>query len=84
MSNFDDIFAPAPQAEDFDKEAWAAKKKAERDERYATADATDEKICAAGGKIRAILDVQAKFHRYSATNARLILHDIKNDSNLGD
>lgn len=37
MSNFDDIFEPAPQAEDFDKEAWAAKKKAERDERYATA-----------------------------------------------
>ena len=32
MSNFDDIFEPAPQAEDFDKEAWAAKKKAERDE----------------------------------------------------
>ena len=29
MSNFDDIFEPAPQAEDFDKEAWAAKKKAE-------------------------------------------------------
>ena len=31
-NNFDDIFEPAPQAEDFDKEAWAAKKKAERDE----------------------------------------------------
>ena len=27
MSNFDDIFEPAPQAEDFDKEAWAAKKR---------------------------------------------------------
>ena len=32
MSNFDDLFDPAPQNEDFDKEAWAAKKKAERDE----------------------------------------------------
>ena len=30
MSNFDDIFEPAPQAEDFDKETWAAKKKAEQ------------------------------------------------------
>ena len=30
MSNFDDIFESAPQAEDFDKEAWAAKKKAEQ------------------------------------------------------
>ena len=31
MNNFDDIFEPAPQAEDFDKEAWAAKKKAEEE-----------------------------------------------------
>ena len=69
MSNFDDIFEPAPQAEDFDKEAWAAKKKAERDERYATADATAEEICTDGGKFRDYLDVQAKFHRYSATKA---------------
>lgn len=84
MSNFDDIFEPAPQAEDFDKEAWAAKKKAERDERYATADATAEEICTDGGKFRDYLDVQAKFHRYSATNALLILHDNKNASKLGD
>ena len=84
MSNFDDIFEPAPQAEDFDKEAWAANKKAERDERYATADATAEEICTDGGKFRDYLDVQAKFHRYSATNALLILHDNKNASKLGD
>ena len=32
MSNFDDIFESAPQTDEFDKEAWAAKKKAERDE----------------------------------------------------
>ena len=30
MSNFDDIFESAPQTDEFDKEAWAAKKKAER------------------------------------------------------
>lgn len=48
MSNFDDIFEPAPQAEDFDKEAWAAKKKAERDERY-----SDH----FGGKVREIQSV---------------------------
>lgn len=34
MSNFDDIFESAPQTDEFDKEAWAAKKKAERDEVY--------------------------------------------------
>ena len=49
-NNFDDIFEPAPQAEDFDKEAWAAKKKAERDEVYALADATAEEVCADGDK----------------------------------
>ena len=32
MSNFDDIFESTPQTDEFDKEAWAAKKKAERDE----------------------------------------------------
>ena len=37
MSNFDDIFEAAPQTDEFDKEAWAAKKKAERDEVYALA-----------------------------------------------
>lgn len=28
MSNFDDIFESTPQTDEFDKEAWAAKKKA--------------------------------------------------------
>ena len=44
MSNFDDIFEPAQQS-DFDKEAWAAKKKAERDDIYDLADATAEEVC---------------------------------------
>ena len=29
-NNFDDIFESAPQTDEFDKEAWAAKKKAEQ------------------------------------------------------
>ena len=49
MSNFDEIFESAPQTDEFDKEAWAAKKKAERDELYALADATAEAVCADGG-----------------------------------
>ena len=52
MSNFDDIFESAPQTDEFDKEAWAAKKKAERDEVYALADATAEAVCADGSKFR--------------------------------
>ena len=51
------------------KEAWAAKKKAERDEVYALADATAEEVCADGGKFRDYLNVQANFRHYSATNA---------------
>ena len=45
MSNFDDIFEYAPHTDEFDKEAWAAKKKAERDEVYALADSTAEAVC---------------------------------------
>ena len=49
------------------------RKKAERDEVYALADATAEEVCADGGKFRDYLDVQANFRHYSATNALLIL-----------
>lgn len=84
MNNFDDIFEPVPQNEDFDKAAWAAKKKAERDEVYALADATAEEVCADGGKFREYLDVQANFRHYSATNALLILAEKPDARRLGD
>ena len=84
MSNFDDLFDPAPQNEDFDKEAWAAKKKDERDEVYALADATADEICTDGGKFRDYLDVQANFRHYSATNALLILATKPDARRLGD
>ena len=84
MSNFDDIFESAPQTDTFDKEAWAAKKKAERDEVYALADATAEEVCADGGKLRDYLDVQANFRSYSATNTLLILATKPDARRLGD
>lgn len=84
MNNFDDIFEPVPQNEDFDKAAWAAKKKAERDEVYALADATAEEVCADSGKFREYLDVQANFRHYSATNALLILAEKPDARRLGD
>ena len=84
MSNFDDIFDTPQQTDDFDKEAWAEKKKAERDEVYALADATAEEICKDSGKFRDYLDVQANFHHYSATNALLILATNKDARRLGD
>ena len=84
MSNFDDIFESAPQTDEFDKEAWAAKKKAERYEVYALADATAETICTDGSKFRDYLDVQAAFRNYSATNALLILATKPDARRLGD
>ena len=84
MSNFDDIFESAPQTDEYDKEAWAAKKKAERDEVYALADATAEAVCADGGKSRDYLDVQAAFRNYFATNALLILATKPDARRLGD
>lgn len=84
MNNFDDIFEPVPQNEDFDKAAWAAKKKAERDEVYALADTTADEICADGNKFREYLDVQANFRHYSATNALLILAEKPDARRLGD
>ena len=84
MRNFDDIFESAPQTDEFDKEAWAAKKKAERDEVYALVDATAEAVCADGGKFRDYLDVQATFRNYSATNALLILATKPDARRLGD
>ena len=84
MSNFDDIFEFTPQTDEFDKEAWAAKKKAERDEVYALADATAEAVCADGSKFRDYLDVQATFRNYSATNALLILATKPDARRLGD
>ena len=78
MSNFDDIFegqSSGYRREDktFDKEAWAAKKQAERKDVYALADSTAEAIKGDGNKFRDYLDVQSRFDRYSATNALLIL-----------
>ena len=84
MSNFDDIFESVPQTDEFDKEAWAAQKKAERDEVYALADATAETICTDGSRFRDYLDVQAAFRNYSATNALLILATKPDARRLGD
>ena len=58
MSNFDDIF-DAPKAQEsayqpdaFDKEAWAAKKQAERSSAYELIDRTAEDPGYGGGYIR--------------------------------
>ena len=77
MSNFDDLFEAKPQQEQedhpFDKEAWAEKKQAERQEVYELADATTQEVAADGDKYTAFLDVKSRLIHYSATNALLVL-----------
>lgn len=89
MSNFDDIFEGQSsghhrEEKPFDKEAWAAKKQAERKEVYSLADSTAEAIKGDGNKFRDYLDVQSRFDRYSATNALLILAQMPQATQLKD
>ena len=77
MSNFDDLFESQPSGgfsdQPFDKDAWAEKKQAERQEVYEMADAATQEISADGERYKAFLDVKARLINYSATNALLVL-----------
>lgn len=91
MNKFDDIFegtAPARRSEQgsqpFDKDAWADRKKAERQSVYELADTTAEAVSTDGGKFREYLDVQARFDRYSATNALLVLAQMPQSTQIRD
>lgn len=89
MSNFDDIFSgqgdkPRWNDQPFGKEAWAAKKQEERKELYALADSTAAEISGDGEKYQKYLDVQARFSRYTPTNALLILAQMPEATQLKD
>lgn len=89
MSNFDDIFDTQSARKNlndqpFDKDAWAEKKQAERKAVYDLADSTAEVVSMDGGRYRDYLDVQARFDRYSATNALLILAQMPQATQLKD
>ena len=89
MSNFDDLFdaqggQPYPGGQSFDKGAWAERKKAERQSVFDLADATAGAVCTDGNKFREYLDLQARFDRYSATNALLILAQMPQATQVRD
>ena len=68
MQNFDDLFVdqPAQQEEkSFDKDAWAAKKQAEREGVYLMIDTFAHDMSIDGGLFRSYLDVQARLDRKS-------------------
>lgn len=89
MNNFDDLFhaqgsQPYSGSQSFDKAAWAEKKKAERQAVYDLADTTAKSVCSDGGRFRSYLDVQARFDRYSVTNALLILAQMPQATQIKD
>lgn len=87
MNGFDDIFdAQSPNQPDrpFDKEAWAEKKQAERKAVYELADSTALSVAGDGNRFRDYLDVQARFDRYSVTNALLILAQMPQATQVKD
>ena len=75
MPNFDDLFSaqPTPQEDTpFNKEAWAAKKQAERESVYEMIDRYTDDMSSDGSLFQDYLDVQARFDRYSVNNAILV------------
>jgi len=91
MPNFDDLLdvqqpeeAPPAPEQPFDKEAWAAQKKEQREGLYAMADETALSVTTDPTRFAQYLDVQARFDRYSPTNALLVLAQRPDATRLGD
>lgn len=87
MPNYDDLFTeqPAQQEETpFDKDAWAAKKQAERESVYAMIDDHVHDMGVDGGVFQGYLDVQARFDLYSVSNAILIAAQCPEATRLAD
>lgn len=87
MENYDDIFSGTTDRRDdgqFDKDAWAAKKQAERDGVYLMIDTYAHEMSIDGGLFSSYLDVQARFDRYSVSNAILIAAQKPDATKLAD
>ncbi|MCL2530729.1 MAG: hypothetical protein FWE40_01045 [Oscillospiraceae bacterium] len=86
MANYDDLLNGNQQTppQGFDKEAWAAGKKQEREGLYTLADQTALRAVASPEAFKQYLDMQARFDRYSATNALLVMAQRPDAKQLGD
>ena len=94
MNGFDDLFVKNEEKKDgnkfqkedkpFDKDAWVEKKKQERADAYALIDEGTEAITQDCEKFRDYLNVQARFDRYSVSNAILIAHQMPEATKLAD
>lgn len=91
MSNYDDIFANSknedkvePQAQEFNKEDWAAKKQIEREQTYNMMNEMTEKVASDAQAFKQYLDIQSRFDRFSVGNVMLITAQMPEATRLGD
>ena len=89
MENYDSIFAPKEAAQNktfspIDKQAWAEKKQAERQQVYELIDETADGIAKDGDLFKTALDVMARFDRYSVGNVLLIAAQMPEATKLAD
>lgn len=68
----------------FSRDEYAARKHAEREAAFELSDNTAAEVAGNSGRFRQYLDVQAKFDRYSAVNALLILAQKPESTKIGD
>jgi len=73
-----------PELTPVDKDEYAARKKQEREEVYALLDSATEQVKGRPEQFQALLDVQARFDRYSINNALLILAQKPEANRLAD
>ena len=89
MENYDSIFAPKEAAQNktfspIDKQAWAEKKQAERQQVYEMIDSTALQMASNPEIFKIGLDVMARFDRYSVGNVLLITGQNPDATKLAD
>ncbi len=84
MANYDDLFMPSNADNAFDKEVWVAQKQQEREAIYHRIAAYVQAMNGDGKRFQTYLDVQAKFDRYSVSNAILIADQMPQATYLAD
>jgi len=82
IENFDDLFTG--QSSPSDKEAWIARKQQERETVFHQIDETVSTMAGDGKVYQTYLDVQARFDRYSVSNAILITGQMPEATRLAD
>lgn len=92
MNDFDDIFTkqatvtPEPELQEtpFEKEKWAADKKQEREKVFGIINDAAVQLTSSDEALKAYLDVQSRFDRYSVGNALLISVQMPEATKLAD